>query len=490
MPDSDPTFTVHTSLSFDPRQKKFVSNLSFTVDRVTGAIADIYHRDPFDEDSLILADHDIDLRDKVVLPGLVDSHTHIFLHSYRERSGTEQMRDESAVERVVRASNAARAALLAGFTTYRDLGTEALGNADANLRDCINRGLTPGPRMFVATEALASTGSYELRVENRLGGQLTVPRACDAADGVDGVRAAVRRRVGDGADLIKFYADYRRKVMRFPQTGPRPVRFPPPERRRNPAVPLYSQEEMDAIVKEADRAEMPVAAHAGETRAALMAVRAGVRSVEHIFEDTDDIAETLFQEMRTRGTIWVPTLATAELMVKADIFAAQKVMVKRAFDVGVRLAAGGDTGTFDHGLNARELEILEEIGLPVEEVLAAATIGGWEACGGDRCGFRFGWFEKGNRADVVALDADPRLDKQALRKVSFVMKDGEVWKRNGEVITNMAIRVPDWPNAVESSPSPRSSDEWTELGDAQPPMVMSVPPPVCTSPKSAKGHKQ
>ncbi|KAK0751794.1 hypothetical protein B0T18DRAFT_387873 [Schizothecium vesticola] len=374
MPDT--TFTVHTSLSFDPRQKKFVENVSLKIDGATGTITDVYHRSP-DSDECLVAKDGIDLRAKVVLPGLVDSHTHIFLHSYRERSGTEQMRDESAVERVV--------------------------------------------------------------------------RACDAADGVDGERAAVRRRVGEGADLIKFYADYRRKVMRFPPTGPRQVRFPP--ERRNTAVPLYAQDEMDAIVEEAGRAEIPMAAHAGETRAALMAVRAGVTTVEHIFEDTDGIAETLFKEMRERGTIWVLTLVAAELMVDADIFAAQKVM------------------------------ILMEADLPVEEVLAAATIGGWEACGGDRCGFRFGWFEKGNRADVVALDADPRVDKRALRKVSFVMKDGETWKRDGRAVTNMVIRVPDWPDGEESSPSPRSSDDWTELSDAQPPMVVSVPSGVCTSPK-------
>jgi len=174
------------------------------------------------------------------------------------------MRDESIVERTVRATNHARAALLAGYTTYRDLGTESIGNADANLRDCINRGLIPGPRLFVATEALASSGSYELRIENRLGGLLSVPRACDPADGPDGVRAAVRRRVGDGADLIKFYADYRRKVMRFPTTqGSRPVRFAP--ERRNPAVPLYTQAEMDAIVDEARLAELPVAVGANRS---------------------------------------------------------------------------------------------------------------------------------------------------------------------------------------------------------------------------------
>jgi imidazolonepropionase-like amidohydrolase len=129
------------------------------------------------------------------------------------------MRDQSPIERTVRATNHARAALLAGYTTYRDLGTEALGSADASLRDCINRGLTPGPRLFVATEALASSGGYEVRSENRLtrGSPLglVLPRAADIGDGVVGVRQAVRRRVGEGADVINFYCDYRLREIRL-----------------------------------------------------------------------------------------------------------------------------------------------------------------------------------------------------------------------------------------------------------------------------------
>ena len=338
------------------------------------------------------------------------------------------MRDESAVERIVRATNHARAALLAGYTTYRDLGTEALGSADASLRDCINRGIIPGPRLFVATDAVASSGSYEVRTESKANG-LVVPKASDAGDGVDGVRAAVRRRVGEGADLIKFYADYRRKIMRFPPAsapGPgRSIQFPPSK--PNPAVPLFTQEEMNAIVEEAKLAELPVAAHAGETRAALMAARAGVTTIEHVFEDSDNVGDELFEELVKGKSIWVPTLATAELLASSKIYEQVKTAVRDAHVAGARIAAGGDTGTFNHGLNVREIEILVEAGLSVEDALEAGTIVGWEACGKDLCGFRFGWFEKGNRADIIALDADPREDRKALRKVSFVMKDGQVW---------------------------------------------------------------
>lgn len=378
-----------------------------------------------------------------------------------ERSSTEQMRDESIVERTVRATHHARAALLSGYTTYRDLGTEAMENFDASLRDTINRGLLPGPRLFVATHAVASTASYAIRSENRYHG-LVLPQAADADDGPWGVRRAVRRRVGEGADVIKFYADYRRKVMRFPpllvgdakDAGPgRGIRFPPDHAEMNPAVPLFSQEEMTAIVDEAKLSKMPVVAHAGSIEGATMAVRAGVTSLEHVNESTDE----LFDEMRERGTIYVPTLAVFHLEASKAQFQKMQARVKRAFDMGVRLAAGGDTGTFAHGEGVRELELMVQSGIPVEDVLEACTVGGWEACGKDLCGYRFGFFEEGARADIIALAADPREDDKALRKVSFVMKDGEVYKKNGVPLN--------WPAEHKWAESEHAKSEDQEAGD-------------------------
>lgn len=443
------SITVHSSLLFDPKKKAFVKNVSIRIDCQRGSITDVYERASDDEIRDGGDSGHIDLRGQVVMPGFVDAHTHVFLHPYRERPSDEQMRDESPVERTVRATIHARHALLSGYTTLRDLGTEALGSFDVGLRDCINRGLLPGPRLFVATEAIASSTGYAVRTENpRLGPTLGVapPRAADAADGPWAARAAVRRRVGDGADLVKFYADYRRKVLRFPRPPAnaagehRDVRFPPDHAERNPAVPLFAGEEMAAMVAEARLAGLPVAAHAGTLAGATMAVRAGVTSLEHGLEASDE----LFAAMAARGTIYVPTLAVVALEGTAGDLGLARARVRAAFQGGVRLAAGGDTGTFPHGEGVREMELMRDAGIPIEDVLEACMVGGWEACGKDLCGYRFGFFEKGARADIIALAADPREDDRALRKVSFVMKDGEVYKHGGVPVN--------WPG----------EHEWTE----------------------------
>lgn len=332
------------------------------------------------------------------------------------------MRDESIIERTVRANRHCQRALLSGYTTYRDLGTEGMRSFDANLRDAINRGLMAGPRLFVATEALTTSGSYEVRSENSQNGTRAPPIA-DVCDGVSGVRQAVRRRVGAGADIIKFYGDYRRQPLRFPQNG---IMFPPSADKRNPSTVMFTQEEMDAIVDEAKRAALPVACHAGTDQGARMAAKAGVTTVEHGHE----VGDAALEEMKRNKTIFVPTLAVIETLQPENLPTVLKT-AKKAFDMGIRLAAGGDTGAFNHGKGARELQLMVQAGIPLEEVLAACMVGGWDACGQDGCGYRFGWFAKGNRADLIALDRDPRHDLEALKQISFVMKDAKVWKRDG-----------------------------------------------------------
>ncbi|KAH8664247.1 hypothetical protein BX600DRAFT_398339 [Xylariales sp. PMI_506] len=421
-------YTVHTSSLFDPKVKQVLQNVSITVDSATGLIVRVYERDETSQSfSEFIKEGDIDLRGKFVMPGMVDAHTHVFLHSYDEAGALQQKRDESMAERVVRGVNHCRTALLAGYTTYRDLGSEGMKEADANLRDAIARGLTPGPRLFVATKVIASTGSFECRTENEMGGHC-VPSQADAVDGVEQCRQAVRRRVAAGADIIKFFADYRRRIMRSPPAQQHPyipsVLHPPKE--PNPDYMVFAQEEMNMIVSEATLARCPVAAHCCTLDGATAAVEAGVNTIEHVYFATDD----LFKRMAEKGVILVPTLAIAEKL-HAHRFDQILAQVKRAYELGVRLACGGDTGTYPHGDNARELELMIEAGIPVAEVLESCTVGGWEACGGDLCGRHFGWFEEGLQADIIALDEDPEYSPRAFRSVNFVMKDAKVWKSEG-----------------------------------------------------------
>ena len=434
----DKTFTVHTSTLFDSKQKVFLKDHSITVDPSTGLITSVHKRTA----SLpaTIASPDIDLRGKTVLPGLVDAHTHLFLHGYSETPGINQMRDESFVERVVRATNHCRAALLAGYTTYRDLGTEGAFDADAHVRDCVNRGIIPGPRIYCATEALASSSGYEIRHENEFGAA-KVPRISDPCDGPVGCRAAVRRRLGAGADIVKFYADYRKRELRFPKSewpGCPGIQFPPPggllQGQRNPNLLLFNQEEMDAMVAEAKVGRAPVAAHASTAEAVTMAAKAGVTTIEHGFEPFADTPA--IQTMKEHGTIFVPTLAVIEQFIP-DSMPSILAQTKAAFDAGVKLACGGDTGAFPHGDNAREIELFVEAGIPVEEVLVGATLHGWEACGGEWCGRKFGWVGEGWAADLVAVDGvleEGMVKGGGLRDVGFVMKDGRVWKRDGVAV--------------------------------------------------------
>jgi imidazolonepropionase-like amidohydrolase len=434
-------FTVHTSTLFDSARKTFLHDISLRVDPATGLIVKVYQRDDVLPSRINAPD--VDLRRKTVLPGLVDAHTHIFLHAYSETSSLNQMRDESFVERIVRATNHCRAALLAGYTTYRDLGTEGLGSADTNFRDTINRGIIPGPRLFVATEAIASSGGYEIRQENTIAGT-SVPRISDPADGADGVRAAVRRRIGAGADVVKFYADYRKKTLRYPQPtypGGLDIQFPPSSDTHFPPTPgsrnmntlLFTQDEMDTMVAEAKISGAPIAAHATTIEAVVMAAKAGVTSVEHGNESLSPKDDAL-KAMQQYGTIYVPTLAVMELFAPRSSLVKLLAHTKKAHEMGVKLACGGDTGAFNHGENAREMELFLEAGIPVLDVLQAATLHGWEACGGFSCGRSFGLLKEGFAADIIALDGDPREHASVLRQVNFVMKDGKVWKKDGEAV--------------------------------------------------------
>ena len=450
--DESSTITIHTSSLYSPATKSFQSNLTVTVNPNTGLIASVTQRSDSSipsntnttSQSTSPTNKTYDLRSYTTLPGLVDAHTHILLTPYSVIPSQYQITSQSPIDRVVRATAHLRAALLAGYTTYRDLGSEGLGRLDAHLRDAVNRSLTPGPRLFVATDPLASSGGYESRVETDLGGSLTsgnaVPTMADVCDGVSGVRAGVRRRLAAGADLVKVYSDYRRRALRWPAEsypGCAHMAFAPSgdllSGTRNPNLPMWTDEEMGEIVREAERGDADVAAHCMLDESVVQACRAGVRSVEHAAL----MGEEAMGEMVRTKTIWVPTLSVFELFGSQEVVTRCLANVKRGWEMGVRIATGGDTGAFAHGDNVRELELLFEAGIPVEEVLFMATEMGWEACGGTKGraggdGRKFGRIEEGYAADMIALEGDPTENFGTLRKVVFVMKDGVIYKEDGK----------------------------------------------------------
>jgi len=340
-----------------------------------------------------------------LMPGMIEGHSHLLLHPYNETPWDDQVLHEPIALRTVRATVAARATLRAGFTTVRDLGSEGAGYADVGLKRAIDQGIVPGPRMIVATRALVATGAYGPRgfepgVETPLG-----------AEAVDGpaLVTAVRRQIGNGADVVKLYADYR--------WGP-----------GEPSRPTFTLGEMTAAVEAAHSAGRQVAAHASTPEGIRRAVLAGVDVVEHGSEGT--AAE--FKLMREKGVALCPTLAAGDALAryrgwKGAEPAPQDVLDDRnafaqARSAGVKICMGGDVGVFAHGENAREMLLMAAAGMPAAEVLHAATAGNAAYFGlSDR-----GRVAPGLLADLVAVDGDPMADLKSVQKVTLVIKNGVV----------------------------------------------------------------
>jgi len=352
----------------------------------------------------------IELKGATLLPGLIEGHAHLFLHPYNETSWNDQVMKESRAERTARAVTHANATLMAGFTTLRDLGTEGAMYDDAGLKTAIQKGIVPGPRMIVATRAIVAKGTYGPNLGNA---DLDIPQGAAEVGNKEELEKEVRTQISKGADVVKIYADY--------SWG-----------KNFEAAPTFTTEELAAAVAIAKSGERFVTVHSSTPEGMRRAILAGVHSIEHGNEGTEEI----FKAMKERGIALCPTLAAGDAIAQyygwkkgtdpepARITAKRKSFAA-ALKSGVTICMGGDVGVFPHGDNAREMEMMVEYGMKPVDVLRSATSVNADVFG---YGDKIGRIKKGLFADIIAVKEDPSINIHAIRNNVFIMKNGKIYK--------------------------------------------------------------
>lgn len=352
----------------------------------------------------------IEMKGMTLMPGLIEGHSHLFLHPYNEVSWDDQVLKETRTERTLRAGLHAKATLMAGFTTVRDLGTEGASYDDFGLKRSIEKGIIPGPRMIIASKALVAKGAYGPKSQNP---DLDLPQGAAEVSGLEQISQEVRTQISKGADVIKVYADYR--------AG-----------RDGEAAPIFSKEEMALMAQLANSGRRQLVAHASTPEGMMRAIEAGVSSIEH----GDGGTEAVFKRMKEKGVTLCPTLAAGDAIEqyrgwkKAVDPEPARILAKRAsfslaLKAGVNICMGGDVGVYAHGDNAREMELMVEYGMPTIDVLRAATSGNAKSFD---YADRIGSVKVDMLADLLAVEGDPTKDIRDVRRVKWVMKDGVIYR--------------------------------------------------------------
>ena len=351
----------------------------------------------------------LDFGNKTLMPGMIEGHSHVLLYPYDITSWDDQVLKESRSLRAIRGAQMAGRQLMAGFTTVRDLGSEGAQYADVAIKRSIEQGIVPGPRMIVAGRAIVATGSYGPRGFNP---GVTVPLGAQEGDG-EHLRTIVREQISNGADVVKVYADYR--------TGP-----------HGEPMPTFSLEELKLIVETAASTGRRVVAHASTVEGMRRATLAGVYTIEHGTNATEEILEL----MKERGVAICPTLEATRAIASYNedwdgismpepfMVQEKREMFKKVLKSGVTIISGGDVGVFPHGENARELVLMASYGMDNDKVLQTATSTNARVLGLEHLGS----LKPGFLADIIVVNGNPMEHIEDLHKVDFVMKDGVIYK--------------------------------------------------------------
>lgn len=357
----------------------------------------------------INANETLELKGMTLMPGIIEGHSHILLHPYNETSWNDQVLKESIAERSARAVNHLKASLMAGVTTMRDLGSEGAGYADVGLKQAVEKGVIPGPRLLVAGKAIVASGSYGPKGFRE---GVEVPLGAEPADGYDDLIKVTRDQIGHGADFIKVYADYRWS----------------PD---NKAAATFTVQELKTIVEVAESSGRYVVAHASSEEGMRRAIEAGVETIEHGDGGTLEV----FQLMKEKGVGFCPTIAAGWSIAKyngwdpstdsdPERIGIKKASIAMAMDADVPWVFGGDVGVFPHGENWIEAKLMQKYGINVKHVLHSMTAGNAKTFHLNK----LGQLNEGYLADIIAIEGNPIETIDNLALVQFVMKDGVIYK--------------------------------------------------------------